>query len=56
MCHYGYGKAGYSHLPPGQQIAKFLNLVKSVTSSKGGSVEIFDTPEDVYFQETEVIR
>ena len=52
MCHYAYGKAGFIHIPPSQQILKFIEQIRSVTASKGGSTIIFDSPEEVYFQET----
>ena len=34
----------------------FLDQLKKVTRDKSGSVEIFDNPEEAYFQENEVIR
>ena len=56
LCIHGYGKMGYSHLPPGQQIRMFISSLKTSTSQKGGNVDIFEHPEEAYFQETDVIR
>jgi hypothetical protein len=52
----GYSKQGFSHLPPGQQLLLFIEQLKKITKEKSGSIEIFDNPEEAYFQETEVIR
>ena len=56
MCHYGYSKSGYEHLPTGQKIRMFVSQLRSVTQERGGNVELFDNPEEVYFQENDVIR
>jgi len=52
----GYGKAGYAHIPPGQQLLKFVEQLKKITKEKSGNVDIFENPEEAYFQENEVIR
>ena len=52
----GYSRQGYPHLPPGQHLRLFLEQLKKVTREKSGSTEIFDNPEEAYFQETEVVR
>ena len=52
----GYARMGYAHLPPAQQLRMLLEQLKKVTKEKSGSIEIFDNPEEAYFQETEVIR
>lgn len=56
MCHFAYGRAGFAHVPPSRQLVMFLDQVKKVTGSKGGSTEIFENPDEVYVQETDVIR
>ena len=56
MCNYGYNKSGFSHLPAGQKIRMFVSQLKNVTQQRGGNIELFDNPEEVYFQETDVIR
>ena len=35
---------------------QFIEDIKRVTASRGGSIEMFDSPEEMYFQETDVIR
>ena len=52
----GYGRTGYGHLPPGKILQLFVDQLKKITKDKSGSVEIFENPEQAYFQETEVIR
>ena len=37
----GYGKAGFSHIPPGQQLLKFIDKLKKVTKEKSGNIDIF---------------
>lgn len=56
MCHYGYAKIGFAHLPPGQKIRMFIKQLRDITAQKGGNVDLFENPEEVYFQETDVIR
>ena len=56
MCNYGYNKSGYAHVPPGQKILMMINQIKETTLKKGGNIELFENPEEVYFQETDVIR
>ena len=34
----------------------FVDQLKKVTKQKSGSIQIFDNPEEAYFQETEVIH
>lgn len=41
LCNYGYGKTGYSHLPPGQKVRLFIQQLKHVTAQKGGNVDLF---------------
>jgi hypothetical protein len=53
---YAYSRLGYAHIPPARQLALFLEQVRAVTASKGSNTDIFDNPDEVYFQETEVIR
>ena len=52
----GYSKAGHGHLSPGNQLLLLIEQLKKITKEKAGSVQIFDNPEQAYFQETEVIR
>ncbi len=37
----GYGKSGYAHIPPGQQLLKFIEQLKKVTKEKSGNIDIF---------------
>ena len=55
-CNYGYSKIGFAHLTPGQRMLMFIHKLKQVTGEKGGNVELFENPEEVYFQETDVIK
>ena len=50
--NYGYSKIGFASLSPGQRLILFINQLKKVTAEKGGSIELFENPEEVYFQET----
>ena len=56
MCNYGYGKSGFAHCPPGQKIRMFIKQLRDMTAQRGGNVDLFENPEEVYFQETQVIR
>lgn len=56
LCSYGYNKFKWGHIPVGRQVLLLIEQLKKVTGEKGWSVELFDSPEDVYFQETDVIR
>ena len=56
MCHFAYTRFGYAHIPPARQLALFIEQIRSVTASRGANTEIFDNPDQVYFQETDVIR
>jgi hypothetical protein len=35
---------------------QLINHLRSITASRGGSTDMFDNPEEMYFQETEVVR
>ena len=48
----GFGKMGYSHLPPGRLLQMFVDKLKKVTKQKTGNSDIFDNPEEAYFQES----
>lgn len=50
ICHFGYNRYGYSHLPPALHLKMFIDQIRGVTGSRGGSTEMFDSPDDVYFQ------
>lgn len=56
LCHYGYGKQGFDHVPPGQKLMMMIRQLKKVTGEKGGNIDLFENPEEVYFQETDVIK
>lgn len=52
MCNYGYGKSGFAHCPPGQKLRMFIKQLRDMTAQRGGNVDLFENPEEVYFQET----
>lgn len=52
LSFFAYSRLGYSHVPPARQLALLLEQIRSITASKGGATEIFDNPDEVYFQET----
>ncbi len=56
FCIYAYSKIGVSSLSPGQKVAKLIGQFKKVTEEKGGNVEMFANPEEMYFLETDVIK
>lgn len=47
-----YGRQGYPHLPPSRQLAQLIDQLRTVTANGGGSTDMFDHPDEVYFQET----
>ena len=56
FCIYAYNKIGASSLSPGQKVARLICQLKKVTEEKGGNVEMFANPEEMYFLETDVIK
>jgi hypothetical protein len=44
MCNYGFGKIGYSHVPPGQKLRIFIRRLKKVTAKNGGNTDLFENP------------
>lgn len=45
MCNYGFGKIGYSHVPPGQKLRIFVRRLKKITAKNGGNTDLFENPE-----------
>lgn len=50
ICSYGYGKNEYPHVPPGQKIRLFIKQLKDITTKNGGNIDLFENPQEVYFQ------
>jgi hypothetical protein len=55
FCFLGYQKE-HPQNPPGRQVMLMIEQIRRVTASRGGSVDLFDSPDEMYFQETDVIR
>ena len=50
FCIFAYNKIGVSYLSPGQKILRLIHQFKSITEEKGGNIDMFSNPEEVYFQ------
>ena len=49
-------KRSLTHLSHGQLLEELFKYIKLVFQEKGEKTDLFDDPESVYFQESEVIR
>ena len=49
FCFIAYKKE-HPQNSPGRQVMQFIEDIRRVTASRGGSVDMFDSPEEMYFQ------
>lgn len=52
MCVYLYNKPqeGLYHSPPVRHLKQFLEQLKTTTQQRNGSIDLFESPENAYFQ------
>lgn len=58
FCLYLYNKPeeGYYHSPPVRHLRQFVLQLKKTTQERNGSTDLFDNPENAYFQEGDVVK
>jgi hypothetical protein len=50
MCYHGFKKQGSLSLTPGQKILHLITHIKNSTFNKGGNIDMFENPQEIYFQ------
>lgn len=48
--YYSYNKLGFTTFSPGQKVRKLIIQFQEITQKKGGNIDMFINPDEVYFQ------